>query len=215
MTEQSDSALATAPRHERAPDRRKARQVMDGARRAFLADGFDGASMNEIAAAAGVSKGTLYAYYPSKAALFEALVREDRRAQAERLAPYDYEGPAEEVLMRLGVSVMELMLEPAHVEQVRIVTGAAAKFPEIGRAFYEAGPLFGQKKLAHWLARRVEAGELAIADVDLASVQFFNLAQGALFKRMLFDGAATPTREEIVATVQSATAVFLAAYRAR
>ena len=63
----------------------KRRQIMDGARAVFLSDGFDGASMNDIARAAGVSKGTLYAYFDSKEQLFEALIREDRSQQAERL----------------------------------------------------------------------------------------------------------------------------------
>ena len=63
----------------------KRRQILDGARRVFLADGFDGASMNDIARVAGVSKGTLYVYFDSKEALFEALIREDRKQQAERL----------------------------------------------------------------------------------------------------------------------------------
>ena len=63
----------------------KRRQILDGARRVFLADGFDGASMNDIARVAGVSKGTLYVYFDSKEALFEALIREDRKQQAERI----------------------------------------------------------------------------------------------------------------------------------
>ena len=66
----------------------KRRQVMDGARTAFLSAGFDGASMNDIARAAGVSKGTLYAYFDSKEQLFEALIREDRNQQAERLCAF-------------------------------------------------------------------------------------------------------------------------------
>ncbi|MBV8107083.1 MAG: helix-turn-helix transcriptional regulator, partial [Hyphomicrobiales bacterium] len=53
----------------------KRRQIMDGARTVFLSAGFDGASMNDIARAAGVSKGTLYAYFTSKEELFEAIIR--------------------------------------------------------------------------------------------------------------------------------------------
>jgi AcrR family transcriptional regulator len=52
----------------RVPDRQdgtKRRQIMDGAREVFLAQGFDGASMGEIARQAGVSKGTLYVYFDS------------------------------------------------------------------------------------------------------------------------------------------------------
>src|SRR5260370_7219755 len=63
----------------------KRRQIMEGARTVFLADGFDGASMNDIARVAGVSKGTLYVYFESKEQLFKALIPEELRKHAERL----------------------------------------------------------------------------------------------------------------------------------
>src|SRR5207302_6291968 len=47
-------------------DSAKRRQIVEGARRVFLAQGFDAASMGEIARSAGVSKGTLYVYFTSK-----------------------------------------------------------------------------------------------------------------------------------------------------
>ncbi len=65
------AASETAPQPQRGAGDAKIRQILDGARAVFLAVGFDGASMNEIARAAGVSKGTLYVYFPSKVGLFE------------------------------------------------------------------------------------------------------------------------------------------------
>src|SRR6186713_2194737 len=70
-------------------DTAKRQQLMEGARRAFLEHGFDGASVGDIVRSAGISKGTLYAYYPSKEKLFEALVFEDRRKQAEAICTID------------------------------------------------------------------------------------------------------------------------------
>ena len=63
----------------------KRRQIMEGARQVFLSAGFDGASMNDVARAAGVSKGTLYAYFNSKDELFEAIIRSEKAQSAERL----------------------------------------------------------------------------------------------------------------------------------
>ena len=79
-----------------ADDGAKRRQVMEGAREIFMSAGFDAASMNDIARAAGVSKGTLYAYFDSKEALFEALIREERAHQPERntMFPADEPDPA-------------------------------------------------------------------------------------------------------------------------
>ena len=64
-------------------DPAKVRQILDGARKVFLNLGFDGASMGDIARAAGVSKGTLYVYFENKAELFSALIADERKhAQA-------------------------------------------------------------------------------------------------------------------------------------
>ena len=64
-------------------DNAKRRQIMEGAREVFLAQGFDAASMGEIARKAGVSKGTLYVYFDSKEQLFEVIVHEACEAQAK------------------------------------------------------------------------------------------------------------------------------------
>ena len=70
-------------------DSAKRRQIIEGRARVFLAQGFDAASMGEIARAAGVSKGTLYVYFKSKEELFEAIVEEQCRAQAEQIFAFD------------------------------------------------------------------------------------------------------------------------------
>ena len=84
-------------------DNAKRRQIMEGAREVFLAQGFDAASMGEIARKAGVSKGTLYVYFDSKEQLFEVIVHEACEAQAKAvfsLDPADHD--VEAVLTRLG-----------------------------------------------------------------------------------------------------------------
>ena len=70
-------------------DSAKRRQILDGARQVFLAQGFDAASMGEIARAAGVSKGTLYVYFASKEELFGELVKRQCALTAERLFELD------------------------------------------------------------------------------------------------------------------------------
>src|SRR5450432_2525045 len=96
-----------------APDSAKRRQIMEGARRVFLADGFDGASMNDIARVAGVSKGTLYVYFESKEQLFEALIRDERRKQAERLMETSFAtNDVRAVLFDFGCRLIEMMSRP-------------------------------------------------------------------------------------------------------
>lgn len=217
----SDSVALTSPATEsdRAGQARsddKLRQILDGARRVFLADGFDGASMNDVARVAGVSKGTLYVYFPSKEALFEALIREEHRRTAERLSMFDENEPdVALVLKRFGNALMNFMLLPEHIALVRTVSAAAAKFPAIGQAFFEAGPQYGANRLAGYFAQQVEAGSLAIDDVNLAAWNFLESIQGGHLKRMLFCVCDPPPQDAVEKAVARAVEMFMRMYQAK
>ncbi len=192
----------------------KRRQVIDGARAVFLNAGFDGASMNDIARAAGVSKGTLYAYFDSKEQLFEALIREDREQQAERLCVFPREGGDPDALLReFGRRLVEMIMRPDTVAQVRVVIAATAKFPQLGRAFYEAGPRYGVQRLAAQLDAFAKAGALEIVDAELAARQFISLCCSDWHKQVLFGVVDTVPPSDISAAVDAAVEVFLKAYR--
>jgi AcrR family transcriptional regulator len=217
LSDATDLAPATADTDRAASARLnddKMRQILDGARRVFLADGFDGASMNDIARVAGVSKGTLYVYFQSKQALFEALIREEHRRTAERLSMFDEAEPdVAVVLKRFGNALMNFMLMPEHIALVRTVSAAAAKFPAIGRAFFEAGPQYGADRLAAYFTQQVEAGALVIDDVNLAAYQFLESIQGFHLKRMLFCICEPPPQQAVERAVARAVEMFMAVYR--
>ena len=195
------------------PEGDKRRQILDGARSVFMACGFDGASMGEIARAAGVSKGTLYVYFDSKEALFEALTLEEKRGLAEALFRLDGEDPdVRAVLTRLGLTYLTEMIRPEHVAVVRMVIGASEKFPRFGQAFFEAGPAQGTARLTAYLKTQVEAGRLRIADPDLAAKHFLHLTQAGLLTRLLFRAGGPVTEEEMRYRVEEAVRVFFAAY---
>ena len=211
LTEPTDGAAR--PAETGRDDGGKRREILEGARRVFRAKGFDGASMGEIARAAGVSKGTLYVYFDNKVALFEALVENDRNETAERLYTLDESDPdVRSVLYRLAISFQEMMTRPEHIAMVRMVIGAAEKFPTIGRRFFLSGPDHGTKRLAAYLATQVAAGRLVIDDVERAAGQFLNLAHGRSAKALLFAVDAEPSEAEMVATAKAAVALFFAAY---
>src|ERR1700683_1296182 len=153
----------------------KRRQITDGARSVFLTAGFDGASMNDIARAAGVSKGTLYAYFNSKDELFEAIIRGEFAQSAERLCRFRREGDARDMLRDFGVRLISRMSEPQTRALARIVIAVAEKFPNIGRAFYEAGPLYGATRLAAELEHLQKSGALKMAAPEGAACQFADL----------------------------------------
>jgi len=190
----------------------KRRQIMDGARQVFLSAGFDGASMNDIARAAGVSKGTLYAYFDSKDHLFEAIIRAEKAQAAERLCAFRHEGDAREMLTDFGVRLMQRICEPGTLALARVVIAAAEKFPNVGRAFYEAGPLYGATRLAEELENLQEAGVLRVPDPERAAWQFLDLCQSYVFKRLIFGVVDSISRDDIEASVEAGVDVFLKAY---
>ena len=191
----------------------KRRQILEGARAVFMASGFDGASMGEIAKAAGVSKGTLYVYFDSKDALFEALTTQEKRGLAEALFQLDPEDPdIAGALTRLGRTYLIEMAKPEHVSVVRMVIGATEKFPHLGRAFFEAGPACGIGRLAGYLDTQVRAGRLRAADTGLAAKHFLHLCQAGLLTRLLFAAGDPPSEAEAQHRVDEAVRVFLAGY---
>lgn len=196
----------------------KARQILDGARAVFLRDGFDGASMNDIAKAAGVSKGTLYVYFQSKDQLFAALIRHEKQQQAEQMCHWhdgDVTGDARSVLTTLGRQLAAKLTKPYNVAQVRTVMAVAPKFPEIGRAFWETGPHYGKQRLAAILDRLVANGELIVADTQTAASLFTQMCLGDVYRQLMLCVVDTVTDAEIEDMVAAAVDLFLAAYAPR
>jgi AcrR family transcriptional regulator len=194
----------------------KRRQILDGARRVFLAEGFDGASMGGIAKVAGVSKGTLYVYFDSKEKLFEALTTAEKSSLAEVLFRLDADDPdVRAVLTRLGQTYLRRMGRPEHISSIRMVIGAAEKFPRLGQAFFEAGPCQGAARLKAYLDKQVQAGRLSIPDTGVAAQHFLDLCVSSILRRLLFAVGDMPTEDEITRTVENAIRVFFAAYGPR
>ena len=194
-------------------DSAKRRQIIDGARQVFLAHGFDAASMGEIARTAGVSKGTLYVYFDSKEALFEAIVEEECLAQAEQVFALDSnDHDVEAVLMRLGCAFVRFLCRSGGQSSLRTVISISERMPAIGKQFYEAGPVVGIVRLGRYLEDQVAAGYLAIPDVEVAAAQFLDSCQSTMFKPLLFNFAPPPAEERINHVVGIAVRTFLAAY---
>jgi AcrR family transcriptional regulator len=197
-------------------DEGKRRQIVDGARQVFMAQGFDAASMGEIARVAGVSKGTLYVYFKSKEELFEAIVRQECQANAEQIFDLDAgDHDVEGVLTRLGTAYVQFLCRPGGASPLRTVIAIAERMPEIGRRFYESGPAFGTAQLEGYLRAQVAAGVLVVEDCEVAAAQFMDACLATVFKPVLFNFSAAPAPARIEYVVKIAVRAFLAAYRAR
>lgn len=197
-------------------DSAKRRQIVEGARKMFLAQGFDAASMSDIARAAGVSKGTLYVYFKNKEELFEAIVAQECLAHAEGVFDLDpADNDVEAALTRLGISFVNFLCTPGKASSVRTVMAIADRMPEIGRSFYETGPALGIKKLAAYLRQKTDEGVLAVEDCEVAAAQFIESCHATMFKPVVFNFAPPPSPERVQHVVGIAVRTFLAAYRVR
>jgi len=193
----------------------KRRQILSGARRVFMDLGFDGASMGEIARAAGVSKGTLYVYFTDKSRLFEAIVEQESLEHGKWAFSLDHAMTAEEGLREFGRGYIEVICRPDGGSAVRTVMAIAERMPDVGRRFYENVLQHSINRLASYLTARVEAHELEIEDCELAAAQFMMMCQATLFQPYIFQARPAPTSAQIEPVVNSAIRIFLASYRAK
>jgi AcrR family transcriptional regulator len=195
-------------------DSSKRRQILDGARRVFMDLGFDGASMGEIARAAGVSKGTLYVYFADKNRLFEAIVEEEILEQSKVTFNFDPDRDVTTTLTEFGCALIQMLCRPGGGSSTRTVMAIAERMPEVGRRFYNNVIAVSISRLAAYLEARARLGDLAIEDFELAATQFMELCKGSLFLPFIFQAAPAPSAERIAVVVDSATRMFLAAYQA-
>lgn len=206
------SAVASRlPRSDR-DERRET--ILKIAHAAFLEDGYAATSMSSIAAKVGGSKATLYNYFSSKEELFSAVIEERCRDFQEMLYDADLDNQDfRKALTFLGTEAVRWMLRDDSIATYRLITAESGRFPELGRAFYLAGPQKGKEMLAEFFGRAAEKGHLKPGYMTGLAVHFMTLCKGELQHRKLWN-IDTPTDKDIETTVATAVNVFLAAYGA-
>jgi TetR/AcrR family transcriptional regulator, mexJK operon transcriptional repressor len=195
-------------------ERPKRQAVIDAAIALFMAHGYGAVSMDAIARTAGVSKATLYAYFNSKDRLFATIIGEACRERIGlgELLPVGA-GDPRAALTAFGARLARFFLEPRPLALYRVVTAESTRFPELGRAFYESGPMALLGTFSRWLAEQTAQRHLALDDPEMAAEQFIGMLRMGVFLRASL-GLATPTEPEIDATVAAAVRTFLKAYAA-
>lgn len=202
----------TAPEIKRG---RKYDQVVAGARKVFMSQGFEGASVDLIAKEAGVSKATLYSYFPDKRVLFVEVAKEECARQADRaLQVENTDMPVREMLTNMGHSMMEFLTSDFAQRIFRICVAESDRFPELGREFYKSGPELMEDRLSEYFSHACARGELKIEDVRTAAQQFDALMKAGVFIKMVFNVADHAETEEIDHVVSHAVETFMARYGA-
>jgi TetR/AcrR family transcriptional repressor of mexJK operon len=187
----------------------KREAILDAAQAVFLDMGYAAASMDGIAARAGVSKATIYAHFEGKDDLFGAIIR--RRCEANlgyASLPEFSEGDARTALTALAKHLTTLLAIPETLGMYRVVVAEASRQPELARAFYEAGPTHGRTKIAQVFEDLDRKGELKVPDSWAAADMFVGLLRGDAFQRLLL-GLPEDPRRTAEATIRTTVDAML------
>lgn len=147
--------------------------ILSAASGLFLELGYDRTSLAKIAERAGVSRATLFRQFPSKASLFEAMVRQSWQTDEEHAAP-----PAGDLvagLTTIGNRYAELVSSREMTDLLRIVIAELPRFPELAGAQFSAGKMPYFEQVRGYLAAECAAGTARVADLDLTATQFLGM----------------------------------------
>jgi TetR/AcrR family transcriptional repressor of mexJK operon len=196
---------------------RKRQAIMDAATRLFLAGGYQGTSMDDIAALAEVSKQTVYKNFADKQRLFTDIVlgaatRADDFVQA--LPAVLAEAPDVETGLRtLAWRYLATVTQPRLLQLRRLVVSEAGRLPDLAREYYKLAPEHVIGALATALGDLADRGLLAIDDPIVAAGHYAFLVVGLPLDKAMFLGAEPGlTDAETRALADAGVTAFLAAY---
>lgn len=194
-------------------------RILDAAAKVFLDRGFEGATIDEIAEEARAGKPTIYARFPSKEALFSAVMARKIRENTRPESVTDTGSSAEERLRGVGKAIVDKTLASETLELTRVTAAEARRFPDLANAVSRMARERGIEavaKILSELAITEEMGALpAFAPDRLASTarRFLDLILLPMLVRALFGEDLASLRAEADAHVSQSVAFFLAACR--
>jgi TetR/AcrR family transcriptional repressor of mexJK operon len=183
---------------------KKRAAILKGAKAMFLKHGFGDASMDEVAAAAGVSKMTVYRHFGSKEDLFAGVITElCQRIVAEEIDEI-FALPMRDALRAYARKMTDIVFARDTAELHRIVIAESRRFPKLGQLFYETGPQACIDALENYFLRHRNDPALKVADPRRAAEEFLELLRGYSHLKMLLGIDKAPPARDIEARIESA-----------
>jgi TetR/AcrR family transcriptional regulator of autoinduction and epiphytic fitness len=164
--------------HQRVAEEKRA-LIVQAATRLFLEAGYDRTSLARVAEGAGVSRATLFKQFPTKAALFDAIVTASWTVGGDDELPAT--GDLAGGLTAVGYRYAALLGQPEMRDLFRIVIAEMPRFPELAQAQFSQGKLPYFESVRRYLAAEHAAGAARVADPELAATQFLGMISNALF----------------------------------
>jgi TetR/AcrR family transcriptional repressor of mexJK operon len=175
----------------------KRAQIIQAGKVVFLDNGFGAASMDLIAASAGVSKMTIYRHFRSKELLFAGVID----ALCRKIVDEDLESmlvlPPKQALERFGRKVVAIIFARETIELHRIVVAESRRFPRLGRLFYRSGPEACIDMLELYLKRHRNVGRFAQDSPRRLAEEFLDLIRGYPHLRVLLGVDKRPSESEM------------------
>ncbi|WOF45894.1 TetR/AcrR family transcriptional regulator [Sphingopyxis indica] len=188
--------------------------IIDIARKQFLASGYSATSMSLIAENLGGSKGTLWRYFPSKEALFKAVIEhEAAKFRRELIVDLDLADDLQPSLLRFCRRLIQLIVSPDALALRRVVTAEAVRFPDVGCFFYSKAPARLHSALAEALKAGMTKGLLREADPLEAAEVLAALCHSRCYRRAAFALTSSVSLNEIDADAALAVDIFLRSYQ--
>jgi TetR/AcrR family transcriptional regulator of autoinduction and epiphytic fitness len=195
--------------HQRVAQQKRA-LIVAGATALFLELGYDRTSLASIAERSGVSRATLFKQFPTKAALFDAIVTESWSTADEVDAPPT--GDLVEGLGILGRRYADLLGRPQMTDLFRIVIAELPRFPELAHAQFSQGKMPYFESVRSYLLAEHDAGAVQVDDADLAATQFLGMISNYVFWPMLLVPGWEIGTERVAQVVDEAVRTFAARY---
>lgn len=188
----------------------KRHAIVQAATHLFLTHNYRSVSMDKIAAAAPVSKATLYNYFTSKNELLAAVVGDLCTSLLQTMTQtLSVEDDAEQTLQKIAAVFVDLLYSPDGLAMYRLVISESHEFPELGQMIYDNGASVALMQLETYLQQLQNSSCYNIPDTRFAADAFFSLLKGELHFRCLLGIQAVPTDVEKNALCESATAFYL------
>ena len=187
------------------------RQILDAALTVFAASGYSGTTMDAVAAEAGVTKPTLYSYFPSKESLFQAMMLGKRDLMLDVFEHTSDKGMVAD-LLAFAWAYADTVMRPDMLSLARLIIGEVGRFPEIGRAYQASGPDHLLRGIMRYLDVQREAGRLAFEDAELAAQDLWGLILSAPRTQALYMPDSQPDRATLARYIANGLRVFLKAY---
>jgi TetR/AcrR family transcriptional regulator of autoinduction and epiphytic fitness len=192
--------------------REKRRLILEVAIEAFLANGYDAATMDSIGDRAGVSYATLYKHFPGKEILFSEAMDHLFHQLFARWKDHAVPPEVESGLREIARAYNELVSDTNMIAAMRLVIAQVRSFPDMGLRFQRAKNLFSDVTDA-WLTKRVEEGRLKIADVQFARAEFIGMMGETLYFPRLMQFDLVISIDEVERIINSAVSTFLSRYQ--